>query len=84
MQLVDAREFTVARGVELLAPAAQLPVEEAVGAAEVAQAHGPGIDGVQIDERVDQSEDRRPGALGAEGASWSALRYGVPSTNSMT
>lgn len=66
VQFVDAGQLAVAGGVQLLAPAAQLPVEEALGAPEVAQADGPRVHGVQFDERVDEAEDGRPGALGAQ------------------
>ncbi len=63
MQLVDAGQFAVAGGVQLLAPAAQLPVEEALGASEVAQADGLRVHGVQFHQGVDQAQHRLAGAL---------------------
>ncbi len=66
VQLVDAGQLAVAGGVQLLAPAAQLPVQEALGTAEVRQPHRRRIHRVQFDERVHQGQHRVPGALRAE------------------
>ncbi|TWH69118.1 hypothetical protein JD77_04120 [Micromonospora olivasterospora] len=51
-QLVDARQRAAAGLVELRGPAADLPAEEAVGAAEVGQPDRRGVDRVQGGERV--------------------------------
>ncbi|MGX1121601.1 hypothetical protein RKD37_006964 [Streptomyces ambofaciens] len=67
VQLVDAGQVAVARGVELLGPAAQLAVQEALGAAEVREAHLGGVHGVQPDQGVDQVQHGGAGALGPEG-----------------
>lgn len=66
VQLVDAGKFAVAGGVQLLAPAAQLPVQEPLGASEVPEADGLRVDGVQLHEGVDQTQHRLAGALGAQ------------------
>lgn len=84
VEFVDPGEFTVPGGVQLLAPAAQLPVEEALGAPEVGEAHGGGVDGVQFDERVDEPEHRVPGALRAERGELLGGAVRGAATNSMT
>ncbi len=66
VQLLDAGQLPVAGGVQLLAPAPELAVQETLGATEVREAHLGGVHRVQLDQGVDQFEDRAPGALRAE------------------
>ena len=60
-QLVERRELAGLRGVPLLRPAAQLALDEAGRSAEVLEADGGRVDGVQVGEYVDERcSDRRP------------------------
>ena len=66
MQLVDPGDLAAARGVELLLPPAHLPLEEALGPAEVAQPDRLRVDRVQRDEGVDHPLADRAGPLRPE------------------
>ena len=66
VQLVGAFERAAVRGVELLLPAAHLPLEEPLGPAEVGETHRERVHGVQRGERLDRAPGDRAGALRAE------------------
>jgi hypothetical protein len=66
VQFVDPGQLAVPGRLQLLAPAAQLAVEEALRTPEVRESHLGGIHRVQLDQRVHQPEHRVAGALRAE------------------
>ncbi len=67
VQLVDAGQLAVAGRLQLLAPAAELPLQEPLGPPEVREADRGRLDGVQPYERVGEAEDHVAGAPGADG-----------------
>ncbi len=66
VQLVGAGQVARPRGVELLLPAAYLPLEEALGPAEVREPHRGRVDGVQGGEGLDRPLRDGAGAFGSE------------------
>ncbi len=86
VELLDAVERAATAGVELLAPAGELPLQVPLRPAEVAEADFPGVEVVEVGEDVDQAAGERIGALRAEppGLLRSAVRYTVPCTSAMT
>ena len=85
MDLVDDRQLAGLRLLPLPLPAAQLAGDVVLLAAELAEPGGVGVDGVDLDQGVDDALADRPAVVWSGKASASARpRRTGPSTNSIT